>query len=262
VRNWLRVFFVGGLTSYRALFHWLSPWIYVPILLVYPLFQIVFFAYLGRGASLESDRFFLVGNAIQITAVAGLFGMAQVMGNERWFQTLPALLGSPASRLALFLGRALPTMANAVFVSAFALAAGALVLGIHIRSGAIPTLALAIAACGFSCTGLGVCLGAFGLRGRNVFILANLIDGIFLVLCGVNVPLHQLPGWAQTLSQGLPLTHAISASRAAVAGAGPGDVWRRLAAEALIGAVYLAAGFGLLRVFEYESRRTASLEGF
>ena len=144
MRNWLRVFFVGGLTSYRALFHWLSPWIYVPILLGYPLFQIIFFAYLGRGVSLESDRFFLIGNGIQITAVAGLFGMAQVMGNERWFQTLTALLGSPASRLALFLGRSLPTMANAVFVSAFALVVGALVLGVHIRSGAILTLALEI----------------------------------------------------------------------------------------------------------------------
>jgi len=25
--NALRIFFVGGLTSYRALFNWISPWV-------------------------------------------------------------------------------------------------------------------------------------------------------------------------------------------------------------------------------------------
>ena len=26
----LRIFFIGGLTSYRALFNWLTPWILIP----------------------------------------------------------------------------------------------------------------------------------------------------------------------------------------------------------------------------------------
>ena len=49
----LRVFFVGGLMSYRALFNWLSPWILVPSFLVAPLFQILLFTYVGRAAGLE-----------------------------------------------------------------------------------------------------------------------------------------------------------------------------------------------------------------
>ena len=58
--NTLRVIFVGGLTSYRALFNWISPWIFVPHTLGYPIFEILFFAYLGRFAGVESDRFFLI----------------------------------------------------------------------------------------------------------------------------------------------------------------------------------------------------------
>jgi ABC-2 type transport system permease protein len=61
----LRIFFVGGLTSYRALFDWLSPWIYIPSLLVAPVFQILLFAYIGRSAGLESDDLLLIGNALQ-----------------------------------------------------------------------------------------------------------------------------------------------------------------------------------------------------
>jgi len=260
--NWLRVFFVGGLTSYRALFRWLNPWVYVPLMLLYPLFQIVFFAYVGRGAGLGSDRFFLIGNALATIAVACLFGMGQVIGNERWFMTLPALLSSPASRLALFLGRSLPTMLNGIFVCSFALTMGSLVLGVDIPFGAAGGLALAILACAFSCTAFGMWFGALGLRGRNVGILANLVDGIMLVVCGVNVPLGDLPGWVQTIARGLPLTHGIGAARRIVAGASVGSVDHALAMEVLVGLVYFLVGVALLHVFEIEGRRTASLEAF
>ena len=46
----LRVFFVGGVISYRALFNWLNPWIFLPTLVVAPIFQVLFFALLGRAA--------------------------------------------------------------------------------------------------------------------------------------------------------------------------------------------------------------------
>ncbi len=258
--NWLRVFFVGGITSYRALFGWLNPWIFVPILLVYPLFQILFFVYLGRGADVESDSFFLVGNALQTAAVPGIFAMGQVMGNERFFQTLPTLLASPASRPALFLGRSLPAVLNAFAVSAFAFIVGTLVLGIHIPASAVPTIVLAIMACALSCTGLGLCIGSLGLRGRNVGVLANLVDGFLLVLCGVNVPLADLPDWAQSLSQVLPLTHGVEAARDAVNGASLAETAGLITTEVLIGIAYFAFGMVLLRFFEHEGRRTASLE--
>ena len=60
-----RIFFVGGLMSFRALYGWLSPWIYIPGMMVAPIFQILLFAYIGRAAHLESDRFYVIGNALQ-----------------------------------------------------------------------------------------------------------------------------------------------------------------------------------------------------
>jgi ABC-2 type transport system permease protein len=104
--------------------------------------------------------------------------------------------------------------------------------------------------------------GALGLRGRNIGVLANLIDGIMLVVCGVNIPIAQLPGWVQAIARGLPLTHGISAARRVVAGASVGSVSHALVVEALVGVAYLAVGIALLHVFEVEGRRTASLETF
>ena len=61
----LRVFFIGGLLSYRALFSWMSPWIFIPSLVITPVFQILLFAYIGRTAGVGDDRFFLIGTALQ-----------------------------------------------------------------------------------------------------------------------------------------------------------------------------------------------------
>jgi hypothetical protein len=52
----VRVLFVGGGISYRALFNWISPGMYVATMLGAPLFQIFFFTYLGRYAGLAGRR--------------------------------------------------------------------------------------------------------------------------------------------------------------------------------------------------------------
>ena len=71
----VRVFFVGGLLSFRALFSFLRPEIYIPSMLVAPIFQILLFVYIGRSAGLESDEFFVIGNAVQYAAIPCLFAM-------------------------------------------------------------------------------------------------------------------------------------------------------------------------------------------
>ncbi len=75
--NWdLRVFFIGGYLSYKALFNWMHPSHYIPTMLGAPVFQVLFFVYVGRFAELQDDTFFVTGNAVQLTAMAGVYGMA------------------------------------------------------------------------------------------------------------------------------------------------------------------------------------------
>jgi len=73
VTSFLRVFFVGGGIAYRGLFNWVRPRVYIPTMLIGPLFQILFFAYLGRYSGLENDAFFVVGNAVQYSAMSSVF---------------------------------------------------------------------------------------------------------------------------------------------------------------------------------------------
>ena len=256
----LRVFFRGGVTSYRALFGWLNPWVAVPMFVIAPLFQLLFFAYLGRATDVADDSYFVVGNALLAAALPGLLGVSGSVNGERFTRTLGMLLASPANRVALFLGRTLPAIANGFAVSAFCFLSGALVLGVHFAASAIPGLALVIVVSAFACSALGLCTGAVGLRARNVLNFSWTLVAVLLLVSGANVPRDRLPDWLQTIGSGLPLTHGIEAARNLVAGQTLGENGRLLLAELVIGLAYAALGILLLRLFEYDSRRTASLE--
>ncbi len=260
VRSWLRLFFVGGLISYRALFNWIRPSIYIPTMLGAPLFQILFFTYLGRYRGLQTDAFFVVGNAVQSCSMSAIYAGTMTIANERWMQTLSPLLASPANRIALFLGRSLPVIANGIFVSAFGFGAGRLLLRFHPAPSTLPPLALVVIATVASCTALGLLLGALGLRARDTLFGANLAYFLMLLFCGVNVPLGELPGWMSAVGRCLPLTHGIAAARRVASGASLRGVSGLVLTELAVGAAYAAAAYGLFRVLEVDSRRRASLE--
>jgi ABC-2 type transport system permease protein len=260
MRSGLRVFLIGGVISYRALFHWQSPTFYIPTMLGQPLFQVLFFAYLGRFSHVRNDAFYVVGNSVQVCAMAGVFGMAMTIGGERWTQTLGPLLATPANRFALFLGRALPQIVNGFVVSAFGFLAGWALLDFHPPLSSLPRLAVIVVVSTASCTAFGIVIGAIGLRIRDVFVAANPAYFIMLLLCGVNIPLSALPNWMATLGRGLPLTHGIEAARRVASGASLGSVGGLLWREVVVGACYGALAYVLMRVFEAEGRRRASLE--
>jgi ABC-2 type transport system permease protein len=255
-----RIFVIGGVTSFRGLWNWLTPWIYVPTMLVAPLFQILLFAYIGRSAQLQSDEFYLIGNALQYASIPCLFAMAQMIGGERYQNTLSAILVSPAPRIPLFLGRSLPVILNGAFVAAFALFTGALILGVHLPASSLAPLGLTVLIAAFSCTGLGLVNAAVSLRIRENAVLNNVIFGFLLIFTGANVPLDELPNWMSTLAQGLPFTHAIEAARKLAAGSSLADVRGLLGAELLVGAIYVVLGYSVLRWFEAQARRHATLE--
>ncbi len=256
----LRVFFVGGLISYRALFNWIRPSIYIPTLLGGPLFQILFFTYLGRYATNEGDDFFVVGNAIQVSALSAVFGMSMAVANERWYGTLGPILASPANRAAIFLGRGVPVLANSAVVSAFGFLVGVVLLDFHPGWDAVPALAVVVVVSALGATALGMLIGAIGLRAKDFMFAANMTNFLLLLFCGVNVPLDVLPQWMQSISRCLPLTHGIMAGREIADGATLADVSGLVWTEIGIAAAYAAAAYVVFRVLERESRRSAVLD--
>lgn len=256
----LRVLTIGGFISYRALFNWLRPSMYVFTTLVPSITKLAFFVFLGRAAHIASDSWYVAGNALVVAASPCIFGMAQTVAGERYTQTLALLVVSPASRVAVFLGRALPATVNGFVVSVWAFTIGSLLFGVSVPGSAVAPLALTIVLTAASCVGLGLFNAALGLRWRETGVFGNVLLYVLLLFAGVNIPLDRLPHWLSTLAQGLPVTHGARASHELVSGASFGHVLPLLGAEALVGVAYLAVGLTAIRLFETEARRGARLE--
>jgi ABC-2 type transport system permease protein len=260
LRSALRVFWFGGLMSYGMLFNWARPSIYIPTLIGGPTFQLFFFAALGSYATNRSPAYFAIGNAVQVSVLAGVFGMTMAIANERWFGTLPAILASPANRVALFAGRFLPFVANGLLVSIYALVIGIIFLGVRLAPSSLAVVGLALLTTVFSCTAIGALQGAISLRLRDGLFGANLIMMAILLFCGVNIPLAELPTWMQVIGNLLPFTHGLEAVRQAAAGAGLSDVGGLIAIELLIGCAYAVLAFGLFSYLERSARQNATLD--
>lgn len=256
----LRIFFIGGLMSYRAMFGWMNPWIFVPALLVSPVCQILLFAYIGRSAGVGDDEFYVIGNALNYAAIPCLFAMSMTIAGERFSQTLGLVIATPARRVPLFLGRALPVIANGWGVAMFGVVVGSLLLDTDIPGSAWPLIALVVAVGSLSSTGLGLVMGAINLVYREGATLGNVLFLVLLIFTGTNVALDDLPGWMAAVGRWLPLTHAIEATRMLGDGATWGAVRGLVGTELLIGLAYVVLGLSSIRVLERLSRSGATLD--
>lgn len=258
-----QLFWQGAILSYRALFAWLRPVTFIASMIVFPLGQIMFFTLLGIFATgAENASFFLLGNAMQITASSGIFGVTMAIGGERWAGTLMYLFGSPANRLAIFTGRATVHILNGFIEVLLGLGWGWLLGWVDFSNTDPFALGLTILIATFSTAALGLLLGCLGLITLNIMFINNLIYFLLLLFSGANVPISALPQWMQYISWSLPLTRGIEAARAIVGGASLAQVSSLLVGEFLIGVAYLVAGYLLFRIFEMEAKRRGTLEAF
>ena len=87
--NNLRIFWQSAVLSYIALFRWLTPQTYLASKVAMPLWQMLFFTFIGTyGSGAANASFFVIGNAIQITAVSGIFGVTMSVAGDRQEGTL------------------------------------------------------------------------------------------------------------------------------------------------------------------------------
>jgi ABC-2 type transport system permease protein len=255
-----RVFWYGGRMSYGMLFNWARPSIYIPTLIGGPTFQLFFFAALGSYATDRSPAYFAIGNAVQVSALAGVFGMTMAIANERWFGTLPAILATPANRIALFAGRFMPFVLNGLLVSLYAFGLGVVFLDVRLAPGSLAVAGLALLVTVFSCTAIGALQGAVSLRLRDGLFGANLVTMSILLFCGVNIPLAELPGWMQVVGNLLPFTHGLEAVRQAADGAGFAQVGGLIGIELGVGIAYAVLAFALFTYLERSARANATLD--
>jgi len=257
----IRLFLQGALLSYIALFRWLRPSAYLASKVIMPLNQILFFTFLGMFATgSENASFYVIGNAVQLAAVSGIYGVTMSVGGDRWDGTLPYLFATPANRIMLFLGRALFHILDGFLGVILGLLWGVLLLGLDLSQTSLPALGLIILVTTLSTSGLGLLMGCLSLITRNIMFVNNTVYFLLLIFSGANVPVESLPATMRSVSQLLPLTRGIAAARSIIAGDALIDVLPLVAGEMTIALVYSFLGYSLFRWFEYQAKARGTLE--
>ncbi len=257
----LILFWQGTVLSYIALFHWLRPVTYLASKIVMPLAQMFFFVFLGTFASGSSRTdFFVIGNALQIAAVSGIYGVTLSIGGDRWNGTLIYLFGTPANRFVLFFGRAFMHILDGALGVVIAFTWGVLLMGLDLSHTNLSALALIIMVTTLSTCGLGLLMGCLSLITVNVMFVNNFVYFSLLIFSGANLDLSKVPQWISVIASYLPLTRGIAASRALIAGATLADVSPLLMSELAIGLIYGMLGYFLFAWFETQAKRRGSLE--
>jgi ABC-2 type transport system permease protein len=260
--NSLRVFVSSAVFSFRAQFDWLNPSMWLTMKFVLSFSQMAFFVFVGlfSGGGADVVSFIAIGNALQALSWNTVFSVIQITGHDKWDGTLPLVLATPASRLPLFVGRAMIHVLDGLVSVAISFFFAAFVFGVNFAQANALALAVTVLLTAFTMAGFGLLIGGFSFHFRNPIVFANIFTFILLIFCGVNFPVEALPPLAQPVSYAFPLTYGINAARQAIKGASLLEISPVLALQLAVGIVSIILGYVLFEAFERTARKTGKME--
>lgn len=253
----MRVFLAAAYYSYRG--NSMAWYFYAISLFVTPLVQPAFFALLGTYGGGRPLEFYLIGNAVAITAL-GAHVIALAMNWDRNQGMLVHLVASPAPQPAVFFGAASLRILEAMARAALALLWARIIFGLDMPVLSWLGLFGCIVVAAVAVSGLSLLVGATSYLALDASVIGNVVIFAVLFLSGANVPLDELPPALQLVSWTLPLTRSIAAARQVATGGDLADALPLLAGDLLLGAVFAGAGLLVLRWFETQARRRGTLE--
>jgi ABC-2 type transport system permease protein len=255
----LRIFFSSALFSFRAQFDWLNPSMWLTMKFVLSLSQMAFFVFVGKFAG-ASISFIALGNAMQTLAWNTVFSVINITGQDKWGGTLPLVLATPASRLPLFIGRAMMHVLDGLLSVTISFVFAAFLFGVDFGQADVLALIVAVLLTAFTMAGFGLLVGGFSFYFRNPMVFANIFTFILLIFCGVNFPVQALPQPLQFVSYAFPLTYGVEGARSAIDGKNLFDISGLLGLELAVGLLSMLLGYVFFQGFERSARKSGKIE--
>ena len=256
----VRLYLFQAWFSYKSLFAWSTPFSYLTSKFGFPFFSMIFFVFIGKFVGIVDPSFIVIGNVLLMPSINGIYGISMTVGNERQFGAMSYLLGSPAPRAPLFLGRSLCHILDGFLTVSIALPIVLLIFNLSLRGVNLLLLVCCLLLLSITTTGIGFIMGTISLISRDGWMFTNTFGQLLFILIGVNFPVDQLPAFLQPVSSALPLTRGILAARAVLDGAGWADVAWLLSGEILVGLAYIVFGYVIFHLVERASMSTGSLD--
>lgn len=157
--------------------------------------------------------FVLIGIAFSAYQTVGLNSFAQSLRQEQYVGTLESVLVTPVRIPTFLAGSALWDFLYATFEVIIYFVVAITAFGLHFTQLNYLSAALSVGLTLSTFMGLGILAAAFILRFKKGNPVTWLIASTGELFGGVYFPTEILPEWMKSISQWVPMTHALSALR-------------------------------------------------
>lgn len=258
----LKRFFRSGLYSFKGIFGFLKPEIYILVKVINPIFMVIFFSLIASHAYNTKDITpWVVGNAFVLCMYNAFFGVGTELIAERSFGTLKILIASPTNKFTALLSKTLFHIVDSLITVFIGLTTGYIIFNAKIPFDKLHIFFLLLLAAMFSACTLGLFVGSIGLISRDINLLLNISSMMLMALSGVNYPIEKLPWIFQKVSYIMPLTRSLKGTRMLLNN-NLSTVYRLLVGEIVLGIIYSLLGYILLKFMEAMARKKATLDIF
>ncbi|MDX8366745.1 ABC transporter permease [Cytobacillus sp. IB215665] len=257
----IKRFFRHATLSYKALFGWLDPKVYLFVMVLSPISQLIFFSvlvkYVYDGKGLDG---FIASNSLLLCVMSSVFGMMSVITSDRRMGTLQIVISSPANKTSLFIARSFAHIINGLFTALIGLIVGIILFDVTIQFEMVPYLIFVWIVSIFAACGLGLIVASFCLWTPSMHLISNLLFSLLLLLSGANYPREVMPHWMYQLSNFFPLTRGVEATKLLVNHSDSSQVLHLMVEEFFLGCVFFLIGVLFIRYAEFLARGKGTME--
>jgi len=180
------------------------------LMIIYP---ILLFLPGEQWKSRETYEFFYWGMVSWSIISTALWSIGNAIRSEQQIGTLEQLFLTNADRVVLFIGRLVSSSISLIIDLVYMSIITYLLFNVSIRIVNPPFFLLSIFFCLMTSLGFGSIYGALVLQVKSPGAISNILQFLFIALCGVFYPVTKLPEVARVLSYFIPFTYAIDLLR-------------------------------------------------
>ena len=261
----LKRLYRSGLYSFKGVYGFLKPQVYILVEVVNPIMQVLFFSLVAKHAYGNKDITpYIIGNAFVLCVYNAFFGVGTNLISERSFGTLKIVIASPSNKFKLLVSKSIFHILDGILTVFIGLLAGIVFFNIRIPLHSLPYFLFCMVSAIFTTCSMGLFVGSMGLVTRDINLLLNLSCMMLMGLSGVNFPTEKLPFILQKISNVLPLTNSLKACRLLISSKAISysTVNSLVLKELLLGILYCIIAYLTLRFMERISKQKATIDLF
>jgi ABC-2 type transport system permease protein len=261
-RQKVRLYFSQAWLAYHSRFAITNPFGYFTAKFGFAFFLMIFFLFMAKYLGFLDPQYIIIGNMILIPANGSMCGLTLSIGDEREWGTLSYVIGSPASRAIIFLGKSFFYVLDGFLTALIGFGIAALIFHIDFSQIDFGLLLSCVFLIALTSTGMGFIFGSISLTTRDGWPILNTFLSLLYILVGVNFPVEALPDFLEPIAYWLPLTRGLQAARLVLAGSDWDAVRGLIFGEALVGGFYILLGYVMFLLIEKRSTLSGTLDAY